>query len=64
LRPVRYFRYGTDYPDAFADFFHLDAQSGSASVYRVQPQKWQPWEGAKNPEAIFVPGRLGCGGDE
>jgi hypothetical protein len=64
LRPVRYFRYGTDYPAAFADFFHLDTQAGSASVYRVQPQKWQPWEGAKNPEAIFVPGRLGCGGDE
>ena len=64
LRPVRYFRYGTDYPAAFADFFHLDTSAGSASVYRVQPQKWQPWEGAKNPEAIFVPGRLGCGGDE
>jgi hypothetical protein len=64
LRPVRYFSYSTPYPDAFADFFHLDTEAGSASIYRVQPQEHPPWAGSEKPEAIFVPGRIGCGGDE
>jgi len=64
MRPVRYLRYATPYPDGFADFFHLDGRAGSASVYGVQPQRWPPWEGARNPAAIFVPGQLACGGDE
>ncbi len=64
LLPVRYLRYGTLYPAGFADFFHLDTQAGTASIYRVQPRAWPPWEGAKDPQAIFVPGRLACGGDE
>ena len=64
LRPVRHFNFSTLYPPAFADFFHADTQSGSWSLYGVQPQKWPAWAGAKNPKAIFVPGRLGCGSDE
>jgi len=64
LQPARYFSYNTSYPAAFADFFHLDTQVGSASIYRVQPRQHAPWEGANNPELIFVPGRLACGGDE
>jgi hypothetical protein len=63
MRPIRYVSYKTLYPDAFADFFHLDTQAGAVSVFRVQPQRWPPWEGAKNKEAIFVPGSLACGGD-
>ena len=63
MRPVRYFRHAASYPDGFADFFHLDGLSGSASVYGVQPQRWPPWEGAKDAAAIFVSGRLACGGD-
>ena len=62
--PVRYLHYSVPYPAAFADFFHLDTQIGSASIYRVQPGGHAPWEGAKNPDAIFVPGRLALGGDE
>lgn len=62
--PLRYLSCGTNYPAAFADFFHLDSHNGSGSVYRVQPQQWAPWEGAKNSEALFVPGRISCGGDE
>lgn len=64
VRPIRYLHYSTPYPAGFADFFHLDTHVGSASLYRVQPQQWAPWEGARNPEAIFIPGRLACGGDE
>jgi len=64
LQPVRYFSYSAPYPAAFADFFHLDTQMGSASIYRVQPRQHAPWTGADNPQAIFVPGRLACGGDK
>lgn len=64
LQPVRYFHYNVPYPAAFADFFHLDTRLGSASIYRVQPRGYAPWEGAENPDAIFVPGRLAIGGDE
>ncbi|MBM3475736.1 MAG: hypothetical protein FJX75_20920 [Armatimonadetes bacterium] len=64
MRPLLYLSHGSPYPDAFADFLHLDAQGGSASVYRVQPQTHEPWVGAQDHAAIFVPGNLGCGGDE
>ncbi|MFW6162720.1 MAG: DUF6259 domain-containing protein, partial [Planctomycetota bacterium] len=62
LRPVRYFRHGGSYPAHFADFFHLDSRDGSASVYGVQPQTHPPWD--RRARALFVPGRLACGGDE
>jgi hypothetical protein len=64
MQPLLYLTHGSPYPDAFAEFFHLDAQGGSASVYRVQPQTHEPWAGAQDHAAIFVPGTLGCGGDE
>ncbi len=64
LRPIHYYTYATSYPPAFADFLHLDAFAGSASLYGVQPMTWKPWDGAGNPAAIFVPGRLAWGGDE
>ena len=64
LRPVRWMSFSSPYPPAFADFMHLDAGGGAASLYGVQPQQWPPWAGAKQREAIFVPGKLGCGGDE
>ena len=64
LVPVRYYHYAGSYPANFADFLHLDTRAGSASVYGVQPQTWAPWEGAKRKEALFVPGRMACGGDE
>jgi len=64
LYPIRFFSIRRNYPNAFADFLHLDSRAGSVSLYGVQPQKWPPWEGARNKAAIFVPARLGCGGDE
>ena len=64
LRPVRWMNFSSPYPPAFADFMHLDARAGAASLYGVQPQQRPPWAGAKDHGAIFVPGALGCGGDE
>ena len=64
LVPVRFYQYGTTYPPAFADFLHGESSAGQAAVYGVQPRTWEPWQGAKDPQALFVPGRLGCGGDE
>jgi hypothetical protein len=64
LVPVRFYHHRSTYPPAFADFFHVESRAGQAAVYRVQPRTWEPWQGAANPQAIFVPGRLGCGGDE
>jgi hypothetical protein len=64
LRPVRWMSFSSQYPPAFADFMHLDTRAGSASLYGVQPMRWPPWAGAKEHDAIFVPGKLGCGGDE
>lgn len=60
----RYLKIASSYPNAFADFLHLDSIAGSISVYGVQPQKYEPWEGEKNKQAIFVPGRISCGADE
>ncbi len=63
LRPTHYYGEGSPYPPAFADFLHFDALAGTASLFSVQPQQWPPWAGATNPQAIFVPGRLGWGAD-
>ena len=64
LSPVRYFKYSVTYPPAFADFFHMETKAGEASLFGVQPLTNAAWAAAKNPETIFVPGTLGCGGDE
>ncbi len=65
LRPLRYLAYGTSYPVAFSDFLHLESRVGTAALYRVQPRTVkQPWDAAKEPAELFVPGALGCGGDE
>ncbi|NLI00807.1 MAG: hypothetical protein GX446_15100 [Chthonomonadales bacterium] len=64
LQPVRHYRYGGRYPAMFADFMHLDSETGSASVYRVQPLNAEPWSGAAHLDRIFVPGELACGSDE
>ncbi|MBN1413410.1 MAG: hypothetical protein JW969_21385 [Spirochaetales bacterium] len=64
LQPLRYFRIESKYPNAFADFMHLDSRAGAASLFGIQPQKWKPWEGSQNPSAVFVPGVLSCGGKE
>lgn len=64
LRPHRYLSYSLSYPVAFADFMHLESRSGTAALYRVQPRTVkQPWEAAKDPAQIFIPGALCCGGD-
>lgn len=64
LRPVRWMSLNLPYPPAFADFMHLDTRAGAVSLYGVQPMRWPPWAAAKDPGASFVPGKLGCGGDE
>ncbi len=46
--------YGTPYPPAFADFFHLDTKAGTASLMAIQPP-------GKN---LFVPGKIVCGGED
>jgi len=63
LQPARYLGYSGTYPPVFADFQQLDAPGASACVYRVQPRTWAPWQGAKDANALFVPGRLSMGGD-
>lgn len=64
LRPEeKYQAISLNYPPALADFFHLESRGGTAAVYRVQPRSWEPWHGAKDLRAIFVPGRIACGGD-
>ncbi len=63
LRPAHYLSYAVPYPPAFADFLHFDTLAGTAALFGVQPQQWQPWSGATNPAAIFVPGRLAWGAD-
>ncbi len=64
LMPVRYFKYSLTYPPAFADFVRLETAGGAAAVYGVQPLTNAAWAAAQKPETIFVPGTLGCGGDE
>lgn len=63
LRPTHYLNYSTPYPPAFADILHFETVAGNAALFGVQPQQWQPWAGANNPAAIFVPGRLAWGAD-
>ncbi len=64
LRPHRFLSYSLSYPVAFSDFIHLEARSGTAALYRVQPRiAKQPWAAAQNAAAIFIPGALACGGD-
>ncbi len=60
----RFHEYSVNYPPAIADLFHLQTRTGAAAVYRVQPRNWRPWQGAQDASAIFVPGRVACGGDE
>jgi hypothetical protein len=57
-------QYTGEYPPAFADFFHLQSETGEAAIYRMQPRDWKPWQGARDSRAIFIPGRFGCGGDD
>lgn len=65
LRPLRYLSYETAYPVAFSDFLHLESRAGTAALYRIQPRTVkQPWNAASQHDAIFIPGSLGCGGDE
>ena len=65
MRPARFYTHSLPYPSAFADFMHLDSKNGRAALYRVQPRTvTQPWAAATSPADIFVPGQLGCGGDE
>ena len=64
LEPVRHYRIDVPYPAAMADFFHVSASGSSVAIYRVQPRTWEPFAGAKDANAIFIPGRLACGGDE
>jgi hypothetical protein len=59
-----FYEYSVPYPSAFADFFHFETTRGAAALYRVQPRTWKPWQGATDPDAIFVPGRIACGADE
>ncbi len=70
MRALRYLSYGSPYPDAFADFLHLDTKAGSASIYRVEPLAKNGTEpssadvGGKGLRPYFSPGNLACGGDE
>ncbi|MBD3184478.1 hypothetical protein GF312_19500 [Candidatus Poribacteria bacterium] len=64
LHPATYFQHSVLYPAAFADFFHLDTNTDSVSIYRIQPGKHDAWVGAEDHSVIFVPGRLSIGGDE
>lgn len=64
MLPSLYLKYESSYPPVFADFLHLDAVDGRASIYRIQPRPWQPWSAATNHRDLFVPGRLAFAGDE
>ena len=64
LTAVRYFNHSVTYPPAFADFMRAETGAGAVSVFGVQPLTNAAWAAAKNPAAIFIPGTLGCGGDE
>jgi hypothetical protein len=64
MRPSFYHEISEPYPSAFADYFHFQSTAGAVSLYRVRPRDWAPWSGVKDQRAIFVPGRLECGGNE
>lgn len=57
-----YYEYRAYYPPAFADFFHWETADGAATVYRIEPRTWEPWQGARDRRAIFTPGRIAAGG--
>jgi hypothetical protein len=59
MAPVRHYRFAGRYPALFADFAHLDAQAGSASIYRVQPLPTKPWTTTE----LLTSGELACGSD-
>ncbi len=63
LQPELYYENNLFYPPVFADFFQLEATAGNLAVYGVQPASPEPWAGATNPAAIFVPGQLQWGAD-
>lgn len=63
LVPQPFLDYGGPRPNLFADFAHLESRHGSVSLFGVQPRPAEPWTGATNPAALFVPGHLACGGD-
>ncbi len=42
----------------------LETSAGAVSVFGVQPLTNAAWVAAKTPDTAFVPGTLGCGGDE
>lgn len=63
LQPELYYTNNIYYPPVFADFFQLETTNGKAAIYGVQPQSDNPWAGATNAAAVFVPGRLIWGGD-
>ncbi len=50
----RSLHYGSPYPPAFADFFHLDTKSGTASLFGIQPP------GSK----LFTPGKIESHGQD
>lgn len=57
------YEYETTYPAAFADFFHFETRGGRAAIYRAEPRAWAPWHATKDRQAVFLPGRVGCGAD-
>ncbi len=50
----RSLHYGVPYPPAFADFFHLDTESGTASLFGIQPPDSE----------LFTPGKIECHGQD
>jgi len=63
MEPLRYLSYQVNYPAAFADFAQWEGPDGLVSLYGVQPLASEPWAGRDDHSLLFVPGRLGCGGD-
>ena len=63
LQSQPYYSCSIGYPPAFADFLQLETDGGTASLFGVQPAPAAPWDGATNPAALFVPGRLAWGAD-
>jgi hypothetical protein len=43
---------------------YLESKNSSVAIYGIHPQKWEPWEGAKNQRRNLCAWRLGCGADE
>ena len=63
LGPREYMTTGRNgVPGALADFFHFELNGKKAAVYAVQPVTWEPFEGLRNREAVFVPSVFELGG--